>query len=79
MIALINNYIQYRLQQENLKEVSLTIAAKWLSEANILHDLKSSPGYPLRRYAYRNNIFGAYQKNERYWFIRKIAGYKNLV
>jgi hypothetical protein len=79
MIAPINNYIQRRLQKENLQEVTLVTAAKWLEEANILKDGVLSPGYPLRRHLYRGNIFGAYKKGNYYWYIKRIEDYQEIL
>ena len=79
MIAVINNYIQGRLQQENLSEVSLLQAARWLDKGGILKDQWSSRGYPLRRHIYRENIFGAYKKHNKFWYIKKIDNYEQII
>ncbi len=79
MIAIINNYIQSRLQQENLGEVSLTEAAEWLEKGGILRNQISSLGYPLRRHVYRGNVFGAYKKDNNFWYIKKIDGYEKIL
>ena len=79
MFSLINNYIQRRLQRENLEEVSVIEASKWLSEEKILSDSYSSPGFPLRRNIQRGNIFGAYKKSNYYWYIRRESNYENII
>jgi len=79
MFSVINNYIQARLQRENLEEVAITVAAKWLSKENILKDSRSSPGFPLRRNIKQGNIFGAYKKRDYFWYIRRINGYENII
>ncbi len=79
MIAVINNHIQHRLKGENLAEVSLTQAAKWLDEYGILSDSKITPGYSLRRHILKGNILGAYRKNNYFWFIRKIENFEALI
>jgi hypothetical protein len=79
MFSVINNYIQTRLQRENLEEVAVTEAAQWLSKENILKDSKSSPGFPLRRNIKHGNIFGAYKKHGYYWYIQRINGYENVI
>jgi predicted DNA-binding transcriptional regulator AlpA len=78
-IGRINNYIQRRMQLENLEEVPLSTAAKWLHEENILKDSSSSPGNSLRRHVYKGNIFGAYQKSNYFWFIKKIKNYDEIL
>ena len=79
MIADINNYIQSRMQSENLSEVPLVIAAKWLDKEGILKDSKSSVGYSLRRHVYRGNVFGAYKKDNYYWYIKQISNFDQLL
>jgi predicted DNA-binding transcriptional regulator AlpA len=79
MFSVINNYIQKRLQRENLEEVSVNDAAKWLSDENILKNSKSSPGFPLRRNIKNGNVFGAYQKRSYFWYIRRIKNYENII
>jgi len=78
LIGIINNYIQRRMQVENLQKVPLTVAARWLDEADILKDSSSSPGYSLRRHVYRGNIFGVYKENNYFWFIKKIDEYVEI-
>ena len=79
MIPRINNYIQRRLQQENLEVVPLKIAAVWLSEDRILRDTASSPGYSLRRHAGRGNIFGASKINQKYWVVTRLNHYEEIL
>ena len=79
MFSVINNYIQARLQRENLEEVAVTEAAQWLSKENILKDSNSSPGFPLRRNIKNGNIFGAYKKRNYFWYIQRINGYENII
>lgn len=78
LIGIINNYIQRRMQVENLQKVPLTLAARWLDEANILKDSSTSPGYSLRRHVYRGNIFGVYKENNYFWYIQKIDQYVEI-
>lgn len=79
MIARINNYIQRRLQQENLKVVPLKKVAVWLAEDRILRDTKSSPGYPLRRHASLGNIFGASKINRKLWVVKRLSHYEEIL
>ncbi len=79
MSSVINNYIQRRLQQENRNEVSVTVAAQWLDEEGILKDLSTSRGYPLRRYIKRGKIFGVFRRKGRFWFIRKLENYEDII
>lgn len=79
MIAPINNYIQRRLQRENLQEVSVVTAAKWLADAKVLKNWVLNPGYSLRRHLYRGNVFGAYKKGNYYWYIKRIVGYQEIL
>ena len=79
MIARINNYIQWRLQQENLDVIPLKEVATWLSEESILKDSESSPGFPLRRHVYRGNIVGACKKNKNEWVITRLENYKEIL
>jgi hypothetical protein len=79
MIAKINNYIQRRLQQENLDAVSLKEAATWLAGEGILKDSGSSPGYPLRRHVKKGNIIGICKKDQKYWIITRLKNYKELL
>ncbi|GAB4381309.1 MAG: hypothetical protein Kow0042_31810 [Calditrichia bacterium] len=79
LISEINNYLQRRMQLENLEEVPVTVAATWLHNNKMLKDSSSSPGYPLRRHIHNGNIFGAYKKNNYYWFIRRIPNYNLLL
>jgi hypothetical protein len=79
MIARINNYIQHRLKIEDLNEVSLTQAAKWLAEYDILRNSKTTPGYSLRRHILKGNILGAYRKNNYFWFIKQIENFDALL
>ncbi len=78
LIGIINNYIQRRMQVENLQKVPLTVAARWLDEANILKDSPTSPGYSLRRHVYRGNIFGVYKENNYFWYIKKLDEYVEI-
>ena len=79
MIVSINNYIQLRLQAENLAEIPLVKAAKWLDEADILKDSSSSPGFPLRRHVKRGNVFGVYKKGMKSWYIKRIGDYEEVL
>jgi hypothetical protein len=79
MIARINNYIQRRLQQENLELVPLKKVAKWLAEEGILQDTLSSPGFPLRRHVGRDNIFGATKIDQRYWVVVRLKKYEEIL
>jgi predicted DNA-binding transcriptional regulator AlpA len=79
MFSVINNYIQGRLQRENLEEVSVNDAAKWVADENILKNSVTSPGFPLRRNIKTGNIFGAYQKRNYFWYIRRIKDYENII
>ncbi|MEJ2051470.1 MAG: helix-turn-helix domain-containing protein [Calditrichota bacterium] len=79
MIARINNYIQHRLKIEDLNEVSLTEAAKWLAEYDILSISKTTPGYSLRRHILKGYLLGAYRKNNYFWFIKQIANFDVLL
>lgn len=77
MIARINNYIQRRLQEENLESIPLKNAATWLAKEGILRDTKSSPGFPLRRHIYRGNILGAVKHKG--WRIYRLAYYEEIL
>lgn len=79
MIARINNYIQRRLQQENLEVVPLKRVAVWLAEEGILQDTLSSPGFPLRRHALRENIFGASKIDQKYWVVTRLKQYEEIL
>lgn len=79
MSSKLNNYIQHRMQRENLNEVPLTTTARWLGEAGILKESQSNFGLKLRRRVYRGSIIGAYKKNGRYWHIKKIPDYRELL
>jgi hypothetical protein len=78
-VANINNFIQLQLRIRKKKAVLLKTAAEWLHQANYLKDSQSSPGFPLRRLASSNKIIGAFQKNNYYWFIKKIDNYRELI
>lgn len=78
-IAIINNYIQLKLQEEQQKEVPLRKAAQWLHKAHLLQDSRTSPGFPLRRLAKKQKIIGAYQKKGRFWFIKQVPDYHLLL
>ncbi|NOX38773.1 MAG: hypothetical protein GXO78_14680 [Calditrichaeota bacterium] len=54
-------------------------AARWLHDAGLLRDSQSSPGLPLRRMAIANKIFGAYKKQNRYWFIKRMPAYREMM
>lgn len=77
MIARINNYIQRRLQEENLESVPLKSAATWLAREGILRDTKSSPGFPLRRHIHRGNILGA--AKHKGWRIYRLPYYEEIL
>lgn len=79
MIGRINNYIQRRLQQENLEAVPLKKVAVWLAEDRILRDALSSPGYPLRRHAGRGDIFGASKINQKFWVVTRLKHYEEIL
>lgn len=79
MIALVNNCIQRRLKSENLPEVSLTQAAEWLNEEDILKNSKTARGNSLRRHVTRGNILGVYKKNNYFWFIKRIKEFDELI
>jgi hypothetical protein len=79
MIANINNHIQHRLKIEELSEVSLTQAVKWLTEYGILSESKVTSGYSLRRHILKGNILGAYRKNNYFWFIKRIENFDALI
>ncbi len=79
MIGKINNYIQKRMRLEHLDEISLTKAAKWLDEANILKDSRTSPGNSLRRHIAKGNILGAFKKNNYFWYIKKDPKYSPIL
>jgi len=77
MIARINNYIQRRLQEENLESVPLKRASAWLAGEGILCDTRSSPGFPLRRHIHRGNILGAVKHKE--WRIFRLPNYEEIL
>jgi len=79
MIARINNYIQRRLQQENIEAIPLKKVSMWLAEDRILRDTLSSPGYSLRRHAVRGNIFGASKINQKFWVVTRIKYYEEIL
>jgi len=79
MISTLNNYLQRRMQIENVEEVTLITAAQWLDEANILKNSSTSPGYSLRRHVHRGNIFGAYRKNNYFWYIKRLPNYADVI
>lgn len=78
MIAKINNCIQRRLQEENLSEVSLRVAAHWLVEDGILKNSAGEVGFQLRRYFNYNDIFGSFKKGN-FWYIRRIIDYQEIL
>ena len=65
----INQFLQNKLNEQELSEVSAVDAAYWLDEAGILKDTKDRPGKPLRDLLRDNKINNAIQKNARFWFI----------
>lgn len=78
-IADINNFLQFKMRKEDLTEVPLRIAAKWLHEYDYLKDSKTSPGFPLRRLAKARLIIGAEQRNNYYWYITRQENYRELM
>ncbi len=50
-----------------------------MHRAGLLRDSGSSPGLPLRRMATANKIFGAYKKDNAYWYIRWVPDYRELM
>ena len=79
LISTINNFIQKKLKETKLEEISVVEAARWLDDAKILADSKSSPGFSLRRHIHRGNIFGAFKKNNYFWYISKLADYQEIM
>ena len=65
--------------EKKLDEVAVSTAAEWLSVAGILADSTSSPGFSLRRHIHRGNIFGAFKKNNYFWYIRKMEDYQEIL
>ncbi len=77
MIARINNYIQRRLQEENLESIPLKKVADWLAEEGILSNVESNPDFSMRRHIYRGNIFGAVKENG--WRIHRLPYYEEIL
>lgn len=66
----INRYLQDRLKQENLHEVTAVQAALWLHQADLLKDSASRPGLPLRNLLREGRISGQHQEPNGRWYIR---------
>lgn len=68
----INEFLQNKLKQENIKEVTAVQAAKWLDRAGILKDSEHREGLPLRRLLRSGKILGQRQESNRWWFIDQL-------
>ncbi len=68
----INNFIQNKLNELGVNEISAIEMAKYLDEEGLLKDSKQRPGLPLRNYLRSGRIEGAYQHKNRRWEIRRI-------
>ena len=78
-IADINNFLQRKLRERHLEEVSVKEAARWLHENGYLKDSVTSPGFPLRRLIQADKIVGAFRKNNYYWYVRRVENYRELI
>jgi hypothetical protein len=72
-ISEINRYFYQKLRDENIDEIDLITAARWLDEQGLLKDALQRPGLPLRKMLRSGKINGAFQYPNRRWVIRKSA------
>lgn len=68
----INNFIQDKLQELGIEEITAVNMAKLLDEAGILNDSKDRPGLPLRNYLRAGRIEGGFQYPNSRWVIRRM-------
>jgi hypothetical protein len=67
----ISRFLQNRLREKGLSEVTANDAAKWLDEAGLLKDSPTRPGKPLRDLLRAKQIIGQRQESNHRWFIDK--------
>lgn len=68
----INNFIQAKLRELKVNEISAVEMAEYLDQAGLLKDSQHRPGLPLRNYLRANRIEGAHQYDNKRWVIRPI-------
>jgi hypothetical protein len=67
----INRHLAEYLKKENLPEIDLITASRWLHKEGFLKDAKERPGLPLRKLLRSGKIDGAHQYPNRRWVIRQ--------
>ena len=68
----INQFLQNRLEEKGLVEVTANEAAKWLDKAGLLKDSPTRHGKPLRILLRAEKIIGQRQETNHRWFIDKM-------